>query len=197
MENRARGGGLRGAAPASARCRQPHLGRAGVCRESFASGEHAATDRLLLHLARDAKHALSNADNYTLTLPPELNGTQPSNYTAGHPMTENFWSWARGYVFAKIEAVADLDGDGQFSDKLTYHIGADELFTTTTIDQPIVIQKDNPIQLTFELDLEQVLQRQGDFLDISEVANTQDHTNNPDIYEWLWDNLTNNLSLKN
>lgn len=130
-------------------------------------------------------------------LTPDLNGTQPSNYIAGHPLTDNFWSWARGYVFAKIEAVADLDGDGQFSDKLTYHIGADDLFTTLTVDQPIVIQKDSPLRLIFEIDMEQVLQRQGDYLDLNEAANTQDHTNNPDIYEWLWENLVDNLSLKN
>lgn len=130
-------------------------------------------------------------------LTPELNGTQPSNYTAGHPLTENFWSWSRGYVFAKIEANADLDGDGQFSDKLTYHIGSDDLFTMMTVDQPIIIQKDNPVRLTFELDMEQVLQRQGDYLDLNEASNTQDHTNNPDIYQWLWENLVNNLALKN
>ena len=41
---------------------------------------------------------------FGIGLTPELNGTQPSNYQAGHPLTENFWSWARGYVFAKIEA---------------------------------------------------------------------------------------------
>lgn len=131
-----------------------------------------------------------------LGLTPELNGTQPSNYQAGHPLTENFWSWARGYVFAKIEAKADLNGDGTFDDNITYHIGANELFSNMTVQQPIVIQKDNPVQLIFELDLEQVLQRDGNYLDLNVESNTVDHTNDEAIYGWLWENLTNSLTVK-
>lgn len=129
-------------------------------------------------------------------LTPELNGTQPSNYQAGHPLTENFWSWARGYVFAKIEAKADLNGDGSFDDNITYHIGADELFANMTVERPIVIQKDNPVQLTFELDFEQVLQRDGNYLDLNIESNTVDHTNDEAIYGWLWENLVNTLEVK-
>ncbi len=129
-------------------------------------------------------------------LTPELNGTQPSNYQAGHPLTENFWSWARGYVFAKIEAKADLNGDGTFDDNITYHIGANELFSNLTVESPIVIQKDNPVQLIFELDLEQVLQRDGNYLDLNVESNTVDHTNDVAIYGWLWENLVNTLTVK-
>ncbi|MEL6655125.1 MAG: MbnP family protein [Bacteroidota bacterium] len=127
----------------------------------------------------------------------ELNATQPSNYQAGHPLTDNFWSWARGYVFAKIEANADLDGDGEFSDKLTYHIGADDLFTVGTVNNEVAIQSGKTTELTFVLDLEQVLQRDGDFLDLNELSNTIDHTNNPDIYQFLWENIVNNIALVN
>ena len=65
-----------------------------------------------------------------------------------------------------------------------------------TVEQPIVIQKDNPVQLTFELDLEQVLQRDGDYLDLNVESNTVDHTNDEAIYGWLWENLVNNLQVK-
>lgn len=132
-----------------------------------------------------------------LGLTGELNATQPGDYAAGHPLSQNFWSWARGYVFAKVEARADLDGDGQFSDPLTYHVGKDELFTTLTMNKPLIIQKDNPASLTFTVDLYDVLSRDGNYLDISIPENTQDHTNNVDIYGWLWTNLSNAFKVNN
>jgi len=132
-----------------------------------------------------------------LGLTPELNATQPGDYAADHPLSENYWSWARGYVFAKIEANADLDGDGQFSDKLTYHIGATDLYTTIELADPVVVQKDNPATITFSVDVHDILQnQQGDYLDISQPANTQDHTNNEAIYGFLWTNFTQAFGLK-
>ncbi|WP_020535420.1 MbnP family protein [Lewinella cohaerens] len=132
-----------------------------------------------------------------LGLTGELNATQPGDYAADHPLSQNFWSWARGYVFAKIEARADRDGDGQFSDPLTYHIGEDELFTTLTMSKPLIIQKDNPANMTFSVDVYDILSRDGNYLDISAQENTQDHTNNIAIYGWLWENLNNSFKLNN
>ncbi len=131
-----------------------------------------------------------------LGISPDLNATQPGNYRAGHPLTDNYWSWALGYVFAKIEATADIDGDGQFTDKLTYHIGADELYTVITLDKPIVITKDTPASATFEVDVQKVLQNNGNYLDITQPQNTQDHSNNVDVYGFLWNNLTAAFRLK-
>lgn len=126
-----------------------------------------------------------------LGLTGQLNATQPGEYEAGHPLSDNFWSWARGYVFTKIEANADIDGDGQFSDKLTYHIGSDDLFTTLEMSKPVVVKAGEPAQLNFTVDLYDVLNNNGNYLDISEVTNTQDHTNNEAIYGFLWENLSN------
>lgn len=132
-----------------------------------------------------------------LGVSPDLNATQPGNYSAGHPLTDNYWSWALGYVFAKIEASADIDGDGAFTDKLTYHIGADELYTIVTLDKPIVITKDAPATVAFEVDVEKVLQKDGTYLDITQLSNTQDHSNNVSIYGFLWENLIGAFRLQN
>lgn len=145
----------------------------------------------------DLKPGAYTAVRIGLGLTGELNATQPGDYSPGHPLSENFWSWARGYVFAKIEATADLDGDGQFSDKLTYHVGADDLFTTITLEKPLVIQKDNPAELSFSVDLYEILSRDGNYLDISEPTNTQDHTNNIEIYGWLWENFSTAFKANN
>jgi hypothetical protein len=132
-----------------------------------------------------------------LGLTGQLNATQPGEYEAGHPLSDNFWSWARGYVFAKIEANADIDGDGQFSDKLTYHIGSDDLFTTLEMPKSIVVKAGEPAQLNFTVDLYDVLNNNGNYLDISEASNTQDHTNNEAIYGFLWENLSSAFKVNN
>lgn len=129
-------------------------------------------------------------------LSPALNATQPGDYTAGHPLSDNFWSWARGYVFAKIEASADLDGDGVFSDKLTYHIGDDDLYAVLDLAKPIVISKNGVAEATITVDLYDVLQKNGDFVDISLEENTQDHTNDEVLYRFLWNNLTTAFKLQ-
>jgi hypothetical protein len=123
-------------------------------------------------------------------LSPALNATQPADYNAGHPLTNNFWSWATGYVFAKIEASADLDGDGMFTDKLTYHIGKDDLYTILTMNKQIVVTADGTTEVDLIVDLYDVLQKNGEYIDISIEANTQDHTNDEELYQFLWTNLT-------
>jgi hypothetical protein len=129
-------------------------------------------------------------------LSPALNATQPGDYSAGHPLTDNYWSWATGYVFAKIEASADLDGDGVFTDKITYHIGKDDLYTRLTLDKQIVVAADGTAELDVTVDLYDVLQKEGEFVDISVVENTQDHTNDEALYRFLWTNLTEAFSFQ-
>lgn len=131
-----------------------------------------------------------------LGLSPALNATQPGDYSAGHPLTDNFWSWAKGYVFAKIEATADLDGDGMFTDKLTYHIGEDELYTLLTLDKSIVVEEGGTSDVTIIVDLYDVFQKNGEFVDISDDDNTQDHTNDETLYRFLWTNLTTAFSFQ-
>lgn len=49
----------------------------------------------------------------------------PSNPLA--PQVESMhWSWNMGYIFLKIDAEVDIDGDGTFDENLRYHVGFDE-----------------------------------------------------------------------
>lgn len=129
---------------------------------------------------------------------PDLNATQPGNYAPGHPLDDNYWSWARGYVFSKIEGNTDLDGDGQFNDKLTYHMGADDLYqvVTYTFPTPLNLNSDEPLQLSFNVDMHEVLVNDGQYLDFNVMEQTQDHNNNPDIYQFLWDNLVDAIEIQ-
>lgn len=134
---------------------------------------------------------------FGLGIAPELNATQPGDYTdPNHPLTKNWWSWARGYVFAKVEGNTDLDGDGAFTGKLTYHIGDNALYQELMFEQPLVVSETNPTSVGFNVDLYRVLVNGNDYLDFNQEELTQDHTNNEDIYGFLWDNLVDAVEIK-
>lgn len=128
-----------------------------------------------------------------LGVSPVLNNTNPGNYTPPHPLGDNYWSWARGYVFTKIEGNADLTGSGSFTTPLTFHIGENAFYRQKTFDQPIEIQNQDA-QLALKVDLRRVLVTDSTtFLDFRKV--TQDHTTNRDIALFIADNLQAALSM--
>lgn len=122
-----------------------------------------------------------------LGVSPRLNATNPGAYTPPHPLDGNYWSWAKGYIFTKIEGNADINGDGQFTEKLTFHIGENPFYRTKTFLQDFVIDEKNK-QLDFDVDLRRVLVASpSNFLDFRAV--TVDHTTNLDIAKFIADNL--------
>jgi hypothetical protein len=141
----------------------------------------------------DVPAGIYNGIQFGLGVAADLNATQPGDYAPPHPLDNHFWSWARGYVFTKIEGNADLDGDGIFEEKLTFHIGENDYFRTLTIEQTIEVKEG--AKLAFTVDLEKILvDEQGEFLDFSKVS--QDHTNNAAIARFIADNLAKSIELK-
>lgn len=128
---------------------------------------------------------------------PALNGTQPGDYKPGHPLTDNYWSWALGYIFTKIEGNADLDGDGNFNEnaKLTFHIGANSLYRTKTFDKNLTVKAGETLRIPFQVDLRRVLiTPQNIFLDFRSVR--QDHTNDMNVARFIMDNLEQAVGLE-
>jgi len=126
---------------------------------------------------------------------PELNSTSPANYTPPHPLDDNYWSAATGYVFTKIEGNADTSGNGQFPAKLTFHSGANDIYKEKTFEKHVEIKEGSPLQLSFRVDLKKVLSKGPDnFLDFRQI--TQDHSNNPAVYTFIADNLFDALVLE-
>jgi hypothetical protein len=124
-----------------------------------------------------------------------LNGTQPGNYSPGHPLSDNYWSWALGYVFTKIEGNADINNDGVFNDKLTFHIGANQLYRNREFQKNFTVKTGETTRLNFEVDLRKVLVKsESDFIDFRKV--TIDHTNNMELATFISDNLANAIVLK-
>lgn len=134
---------------------------------------------------------------FGLGISPDLNATQPGNYSPNHPLADNYWSWALGYIFSKIEGVADVDGDGVFSEKLTFHTGADELYRVLEFEGPFVVPANgDDVEINFEVDLKEVLVKGNQFIDFRIPDDTQDHNTDEDVYRFIWANLSDAVRLK-
>jgi len=135
------------------------------------------------------------AVRFGLGVAPRFNATNPGNYTPPHPLDDHYWSSMLGYVFMKIEGNADNDGDGQFTDKLTFHIGANSLYRTMEFPVTVEVKEGQSSTINFGVDLKRVMAvSASDFLDVRAV--TQDHTTNPEIYNYLYDNLEQAVQIK-
>jgi hypothetical protein len=125
---------------------------------------------------------------------PRLNATSPGDYKPPHPLDGNYWSWAKGYIFTKIEGNADLKGDGKFAEKLTFHIGENPYYRQKSFQGNFVIG-DAVNQLQFDVNLRRVLVAEpGKFLDFRVV--TADHTTNKDIARFIADNLQASVEMR-
>lgn len=125
---------------------------------------------------------------YGLGVTPDLNATSPADYEIGHPLSDNYWSWAMGYVFFKIEGNADLEGQGDFAEKLTFHIGTNEMYRAVSVTGNFDHSLDQPLELTFELDVHELLVDDGgQYLNFRETP--IDHTNDRALGNKLADNL--------
>jgi hypothetical protein len=71
------------------------------------------------------------------------NHADPSQYELGDPLGAQFpnmhWGWSMGYIFLRIDGVADSDADGTPDDGFEMHLGEDEFLATIEIDYPITI----------------------------------------------------------
>lgn len=138
--------------------------------------------------------------NYTalrmgLGVSPTLNATDPGNYTPPHPLDDNYWTAATGYIFSKIEGNADLDGQGTFAEKLTFHTGANSLYQEKTFNTNFTVGGNTPAPIQLDVDVRRMLMvSESDFLDFRTV--TQDHTNDVDVYGYISDNFFEAIQLR-
>ncbi len=126
---------------------------------------------------------------------PDLNSTQPGDYTPGHPLSTDYWAAAGSYIFAKVEGNADLDGTGDFSTKLTFHIGGDPRYREVLYNKAIQVDPDGALPIEFTVDLKDVLvDESGEYVDFQEV--TQIHHGTASTAVFMMDNLSSSIRLK-
>ncbi|MBK6949311.1 MAG: hypothetical protein IPH16_15725 [Haliscomenobacter sp.] len=128
-----------------------------------------------------------------LGVSPVLNATSPNSYTPPHPLDGNYWSWARGYIFFKVEGNADVAGDGQYAEKLTFHIGENQFYRTKAFLQDFTIDEKHKT-LSFQVDTRRVLVSSAtEFVDFRKV--TIDHTTDMALAKFMADNLQAAISM--
>ncbi len=123
------------------------------------------------------------------------NATQPGDYDAGHPLSGHYWSAASSYVFTKIEGNADLNNDGQFEQKLTFHIGGNRSYQEIVLDKDLLLTSGSGTAVGIEVDLKDLLvNEQGEFLDFREV--TKVHDVGSKVVDFVSGNIKNAFKIK-
>lgn len=131
---------------------------------------------------------------FGLGVKPELNQRDPSEFAADFVLNENeFWSPATRYVFAKIEANADLENDDTFDTGLTYHMGASELYRVLTFGGNFSVNAST--QLTLNNDLLDAFTDGSATFDISDDGNQRVHGGNQAVATDIWNRLAGSFEL--
>ncbi|MGB3801656.1 MAG: MbnP family protein [Lewinella sp.] len=138
-----------------------------------------------------------NGLHFELGVKPELNATDPSNFSADYVLNENeFWGPQTRYVFAKIEANAMLEEDGRFDTGLTYHMGSDSLYRSINLPQAFTLEPGRNSRLTIVVDVRDALSSNGETLDITDPAKQTVHGGNQAVANGVWDRLAGSFRLE-
>ncbi len=96
---------------------------------------------------------------FGLGVPADLNRTSWTDYGSGHPLRNDshYWSSWESFIFAKIEGKIDTDGDGMVDNSFLFHTGSDDAYTERSIGSSIDLVLDELKQLTFNIDVKDIL----------------------------------------
>ena len=134
---------------------------------------------------------------FGLGVKPELNAMDPNNFSAADPLNENeFWNAMARYVFAKIEANADLENDGLFDTGLSYHMGSDAVYTTVEFNGNFTIDGNSDPQFTIIADVLKAMSDANETFDITDPDRQAVHGGNQPVAQSIWDRLANQFTLE-
>lgn len=134
---------------------------------------------------------------FGLGVSPDLNAIDPSNFAANDPLNENeFWNATARYVFAKIEANTDLDGNPDFESNLTLHMGDDSLYEIVEFNQPFTLNGSGSPRLTVVADVFSALASGTAFYDINDPALQRVHGGNQEAAAGVFSRLAGTMELE-
>ncbi|HQU58528.1 MAG: hypothetical protein KDD02_01730 [Phaeodactylibacter sp.] len=126
---------------------------------------------------------------------PELNATIPPDYPLGHPLSENYWEDAQSYIFFKVEGNADLEPNGEFTDKLTFHVGGNNNYRELSFQKNFTVEKNGQVTIPVVVDLKKILiASDGTYVDFRQVK--QSHSNTSPAAIFMADNVPQAVSVK-
>ena len=121
-----------------------------------------------------------------LGVPADYNKNNWSDFGEGHPLRKVGHHWAAwdSFIFSKTEASVDIDNDGGFVHKLSFHTGDDRAYRTKYFGKQIDLTKDEITNLTFEADVKEMF----DNVNIIQDFGTH-NLSDIDLVEKIMDNL--------
>ena len=133
---------------------------------------------------------------FGLGVKPELNNVDPNNFAADFVLNENeFWSPRTRYVFAKIEANAQLPGSTTFDTGLTYHLGSNELYRRVELNQRFTLRSSQDrLEIVADV-LRAMVGSDNEPYDISDPDQRIVHGANQAVARELWEGLAGQFSL--
>ncbi|MCB0580106.1 MAG: hypothetical protein KDD10_12460, partial [Phaeodactylibacter sp.] len=99
-------------------------------------------------------------------------------------------------IFFKFEANADLEADGNFSEKLTFHVGGNSNYRKLAFDKPITLEDGEERTLQLNIDLRRILvdQNTGAYLDFRQVM--QSHSNESPSATFMADHVLDAIDME-
>lgn len=89
------------------------------------------------------------------------NHSDPNTYPATSPLYPQspsmHWSWSSGYIFYKLEGVADTNNDMTFESNFSFHVGTDGLTRAQSLNVSADIQKDQSNMIMLNVDVTKFL----------------------------------------
>lgn len=134
---------------------------------------------------------------FGLGVKPALNSLDPNNFSATDPLNENeFWNARARYVFAKIEANADLTGGTTFDTPITLHMGSDALYQTVTLNQNFTFAPGRQAELTLTADILKAMGGTSETYDIEVPENQRVHGGNQATAAAIFNRLGREFTLE-
>ena len=153
---------------------------------SFKPSEISSAESGFSIIAKNIPIGEYSAIKIGLGVPADLNKTRPADYGSGHPLNKgsHYWAAWESYIFGKTEARIDIDNDGSFSHKLSYHTGSDEAFRTKFFAKDISLVEGTTSTVTLTVDANKM------FENVDVMTNTGTHNiTDMDIVNKIMDNL--------
>ena len=134
-----------------------------------------------------------DAIKFGLGVPADLNKSSWDEFGEGHPLRRVLHHWAawESFIFSKTEASVDIDNDGGFVHKLSYHTGSDAAYRTKYAAKSITLTKDEVTNVSFDVDAKMMFQN----VDIIQDFGTHNLANIA-LIERIMDNLEEVITVK-
>lgn len=127
----------------------------------------------------------------------ENNAKSPGDFTSDNALSRQgeYWQAWGSYVFYKIEGMYDADGDGQYEQGVSLHVGGDEVFNNLKVG-PVTVSGDVETEINIVLDLKDVFNKDGVIYDINQFPNLHNKSKHLDQMRVIMNNTLDAIKLE-